>query len=97
MILAYEKMIPGMASTWPGEKPPALSSRCTTIAPNTVVMRVVHIRNASLCFSAVLGENSNMKLWLILVLFHMYRLHPYINKCRLSNANTLHKIVVTIH
>jgi len=51
-----------MASIWVGEKLAALRSRCTTIAPTTVVIKVVLIRNASLCFSAVLGENSNMKL-----------------------------------
>lgn len=85
-----------MASTWPGENPAVLRSRCITIAPNTAVMKVVLNKNASLCFKAVFGENSNMKLWLILVTFHMYRLHPYMNKCRLNNANTLHKIVVII-
>jgi hypothetical protein len=92
------RRIPGMASTLPGKNPAALRRRCMTIAPTTAVMKTVHIRNASLCLSAVLGENSNMKLWLILVDFHMYKLHPYINKCRLNNANTLHNnIIITIN
>jgi len=56
------RRIPGMASIWVGEKSAALRSRCKTIAPTTVVIKVVLIRNASLCFSAVVGENSNMKL-----------------------------------
>jgi hypothetical protein len=54
--------IAGSASILVGEKPAALKRRCTTIAPTTVVIKVVHIKNASLCLSDVLGENSNMKL-----------------------------------
>jgi hypothetical protein len=39
----------------------------------------------------VLGEKSNMKLWLILLLFHARRLHPYRKTCRLMSANMLRK------
>lgn len=55
------RKIPGMASTWL-EKPLALNIKCTTIAPTTAVMKVVHMRKASRYFRAVLGWNSNMKL-----------------------------------
>lgn len=80
-----------MASTWLGKKLLALNIRCKTMAPTTAVIKVVHIRKVSRYFKEVLGWNSNMKLQLILVLFHMNRLHPYMNKCKLSNAKTLHK------
>lgn len=56
------RRIPGMASILLGEKPLARRRRCTTIAATTAVMKVVQRRNASLYLSAVLGENSNMKL-----------------------------------
>jgi len=49
------------------------------------------MRKASRCVRAVLEEKSNMKLWLILVLFHMKRLHPYRKTCRLMSANILQK------
>jgi hypothetical protein len=39
----------------------------------------------------VLGAKSKMKFWLILVLFHMNRLHPYRKQCRLMSANMLQK------
>jgi hypothetical protein len=52
------------------------------------------MRKASLCVRAVLEEKSNMKLWLILVLFHMKRLHPYRKMCRLMSANMLQKQVI---
>lgn len=48
------RKIPGMASTWL-EKPFALNIKCTTIAPTTAVMKVVHMRKASRYFRAVLG------------------------------------------
>lgn len=54
--------IPGMASTWLGEKPLALKIRWTTIAPTTAVIKVVHTRKASRYLREELGENSNMKL-----------------------------------
>jgi len=62
VIRLTRRRIPGMASISVGEKFAALRRRCMTIAPITVVIKVVLIRNASLCLSAVLGENSNMKL-----------------------------------
>lgn len=62
----------------------------TTMAEITTVIRTAEIRKASLLFKAVFGENSKMKLWLILVSLHAYRLHPYRNMWRDSNENTLH-------
>ena len=47
-----------------------------TRPPMTAVIMPVQIRNASVCFNAVFGENSNMKLWFIRVLLHASRLHP---------------------
>lgn len=87
--------IPGMASTRLGEKPLARNRRWTTIAPTTTVMKLVQMRKASLYLRAVLGENSKMKLQLILLFFHMNKLHPYMNKCKLSNANMLKKYAFT--
>jgi hypothetical protein len=49
------------------------------------------MRKASRCVRAVLEEKSKMKLWLILVPFHMERLHPYRKTCRLMSANMLQK------
>lgn len=61
------------------------------MAPTTMVIKEVQIKKTSLYLRAVLGENSKMKLQLILVPFHMKRLHPYRNTCKLSRANMLHK------
>ena len=47
------------------------------------------IRKASRCVRAVFGAKSKMKFWLIRVLFHMNRLHPYKKQCRLMSANML--------
>lgn len=60
------------------------------MAPTTAVMKALLMRKASRCLRAVLGLKSNMKLWLILVLFHMNKLQPYKNMCRLISANMLH-------
>ena len=79
-----------MASTWRGETPLESKTRWITMAATTAVIRDVQIRKASLYLRAVECWNSKMKLQLILVLFHMNRLHPYMNKCKLSRANMLH-------
>lgn len=80
---------PGIASTWLGKKPLARRRRWTIMAPTTAVMKVVQMRKASRYLRAVPDENSNMKLWLILVLFHRNRLHPYMNRCKLNKVKTL--------
>lgn len=65
---------PGNASVYVA--PAFLRNRLMTSAATTVHMMEADIRKASLCVRAVLEEKSKMKLWLILVLFHMKRLQP---------------------
>lgn len=56
--------IPGIVSTnWLGGKTVvAHKKRWTTMAPTTMVMKVVQMRKASLYLRDVVGENSKMKL-----------------------------------
>jgi hypothetical protein len=55
--------MPGIVSTWLGRKMPvARKRRWTTMAPTTMVMKVVQMRKASLYLRDVVDENSKMKL-----------------------------------
>jgi hypothetical protein len=54
--------IPGIVSTWLGGKVLSRNRRWTTMAPTTMVMKVVQMRKASLYLRDVLGENSKIKL-----------------------------------
>lgn len=68
--------IPGSASKWREETWLYLRNRCATMAATTAVMKALLMRKASRCLRAVFGLKSNMKLWLILVFFHMNKLQP---------------------